>query len=48
MPVLRPVRRYLPQKGTEATPNFELAQLEHGKLMIILGEGASKNSKTEG
>ena len=27
-----------PKKALEATPDFELAQLEHGKLLIVLGE----------
>ena len=36
-----------PKKALEATPDFELAQLEHGKLKIVLGEDAGKDSKKE-
>jgi formate hydrogenlyase subunit 6/NADH:ubiquinone oxidoreductase subunit I len=36
-----------PKEALEATPDFELAQLEHGKLLVVLGEDAGKDSKTE-
>ena len=36
-----------PKEALEATPDFELAQLEHGKLLVVLGTDAGKDTKTE-
>ena len=36
-----------PKEALEATPDFELAQLEHGKLLVVLGTDAGKDSKKE-
>ncbi len=34
-----------PKEALEATPEFELAQLEHSKLLIVLGDNAGSDKK---